>query len=45
MTLGNQDDPVIVKWKEEGKVQGESWIKYNEVGANIDHGHIPEDLA
>ena len=45
MSLGNKDDPVVVIGEEEGKVEGESWIKDDEVVADIDSGHVLHDLA
>ena len=45
MTLRDQDDPIVVIWEEECEVQWEAWIKYDEVVANVDSGHISRDLA
>ena len=45
MPLRNQDNPIVVIWKEKGKVEWETWIKYNEVVADVDNGHISHDLA
>ena len=45
MTLRDKYDPVIMIWKEEGKVQRESWVKDNEVVTYEDRGHILRDLA
>ena len=45
MTLGNEDNPVVVIREQEGELQGEAWIKYDEVVMYEDSGHIPRDLA
>ena len=45
MSLGNQDDPIIVVWKEESEVKRKTWVEDNKVVAYIDSGHIPRDLA
>ena len=45
MTLGDEDNPVVVIREQEGEFQGESWIKYNEVVMYEDGGHILRDLA
>ena len=45
MTLGNENDPVIVIQEKEGKVKWEPWIKDNEVGVYENCGHISCDLA
>ena len=45
MTLGNENDPVVVIGEQEGELQGESWIEYDEVVAYEDGGHILRDLA
>ena len=45
MSLWNEDDPVIVIWEEEGKVEGKSWIKDDKVVVYVDSGHISRDLA
>ena len=45
MSLWNKDNPVIVIWKEEGKVKGESWIEDDEIVVYIDSGHILRNLA
>ena len=45
MSLRNQDDPIVVIWKEESKVEGKTWVKDNKVIVYVDSGHIPHDLA
>ena len=45
MSLGNQDDPVVIIGEEEGKVKGKAWVKDNKVIAYEDSGHILCDLA
>ena len=45
MSLGNQDDPVIVVRKEESEFKRKTWVKDNKVVAYVDSGHIPRDLA
>ena len=45
MTLGNEDNPVIEIRKQEGELQGEAWIGYDEVMMYEDSGHILRDLT
>ena len=45
MTLGNENNPVVVIGEQEGEFQGESWVKYNKVVTYEDGGHILHDLA
>ena len=45
MSLRDQDNPIIVIWKEESKVKWEPWVKYDEVVMDIDNRHISCDLA
>ena len=45
MTLGNEDNPVVMIREQEGELQGKSWIEYDEVVAYKDGGHILRDLA
>ena len=46
MTLRNEDDPVVVIRKQEGKFKGEAWIKDDKISAYEDgSGHILCDLA
>ena len=45
VSLGNQDDPIIMMQKEESKVERKTWVKDNKVVAYVDSGHIPCDLA
>ena len=45
MTLGNEDNPIILIWEQKGEVQGKTWIKYDEVVAYKDCQHILRDLA
>ena len=46
MTLGNEDNPIVLVWKQESELQGETWIEDDEVVA-YEHsgGHILRDLA
>ena len=45
MTLGDQDNPIVVVREQEGKLQGESWIEDDKVMAYEDRGHVLRDLA
>ena len=45
MSLGNQDDPVVVVREKEGKFKRKTWVKDNKVVVYVDSGHIPRDLA
>ena len=45
MTLGNEDDPVIMIGKEKSKVKRETWVKDDKVIVYEDSGHILCDLA
>ena len=45
MTLGNEDNPVVVIREQESEVQGEAWIEYDEVVTYEYSGHILRDLA
>ena len=45
VSLGNQDDPVVVIGEEKGEVEGKAWVKDNKVVVNEDSGHILCDLA
>ena len=45
MSLRDQDNPVVVIWKQKGEVEWKSWIKYDKVVTDEDSGHISCDLA
>ena len=45
MALGNENNPVIVMRKQEGKFERETWIKNDEIVVHEDGGHILCDLA
>ena len=45
MSLGNQDDLVVIIGEEECKVKGKAWVKDNKIVAYEDGGHILCDLA
>ena len=45
MTLGNENDPVVVIREKEGEFKGKTWIEDNKVVAYEDSGHILHDLA
>ena len=45
MTLRDENDPIVVIRKEEGKFQRETCIKYDEVVVHKDCGHELRDLA
>ena len=45
MPLRDQDDPIVIVRKEEGKFEREPWVKDNEVVVYEDCWHILRDLA
>ena len=45
MPLRDQNDPIVMIRKQEGKIERETWIKDDEVVVDEDGGHISCDLA
>ena len=45
MSLGYQNNPVVLIGEKEGKVERETWIEYDEVVVYEHRGHILRDLA
>ena len=45
MSLGYQNNPVVLIGEKEGKFERETWIKYDKVVAYENCGHILRDLA
>ena len=45
MALRDENDPVVVIGKQEGKFERETWVKDDKVGVYEGGGHILHDLA
>ena len=45
MSLWDQDNPIVVIREQEGKIEGEAWVKEDKVVVYVDSGHILHDLA